>query len=283
MGNSWMHEKLIGILRHVDVRVLYVFVDIFVIPVCLIRMPSRGTAYRYFRERHGYSPLRAAWATYVNHCKFGAAVVDKFAMFAGKKFDVKTEGYENFLAQEAKEDGFVQLSSHIGNFEVAGFTLTAEHKTMHAMVFGGEKASVMAERNKLLTKHNIKLVPTREDMSHIFEINNALADGDIVSMPGDRIVGSQKYVEATILGGKAKLPLGPFLIPTMRNLDVLAINVMKTSTKGYTIYVSPLKYDKSASRNEKIRQLAESYAAEIDRMLEMYPTQWYNFFEFWGQ
>ena len=282
MGNSWMHEKLIGILRHVDVRVLYAFVDIFVIPVCLLTMASRRTAYRYFRKRHGYGRVRSAWATYVNHCKFGAAVVDKFAMFAGKKFDIKVEGYENFAALEKREEGFVQLSSHIGNFEIAGFTMKSERKTIHALVFGGEKASVMTQRNRLLSQHNIVLVPTRDDMSHIFALNNALADGHIVTMPADRIVGSTKSVEVNILGAKANLPVGPFLTPAMRGLDVLTVNVMKTCARGYTVFISRLEYDHSAPRNEQVKQIAISYAAQIDKMLKMYPTQWYNFFDFWN-
>lgn len=283
MGNSWMHAKLITFLRHVDVRVLYVFVSIFVIPVCLILMPSRKSSYRYFRRRHGYCRLRAAWATYVNHCRFGAVVVDKFAMYAGKKFKLDIIGYEHFKRLEEREEGFVQLSSHIGNFEMAGFSLTAEHKTMHALVFGGEKASVMEQRNKLLAKHNIKIVPTRDDMSHIFELNNALSEGHIVTMPADRIVGSSKFVEAEILGAKARLPMGPYLIPSMLGLEVIAVNVMKTSTKGYTIFIAPLEYDHSAPRQKKIEQLAAAYAHQLDLRLKDYPTQWYNFFDFWGE
>lgn len=282
MGNSWMHEKLISILRHVDTRVLYAFVDIFVIPVCLLTMNSRRTAYRYFRKRHGYGRFRSAWATYVNHCKFGAAVVDKFAMFAGKKFDIKIEGQENFAELEKRAEGFVQLSSHIGNFEIAGFTLKSQRKTIHALVFGGEKASVMAQRNRLLRQHNIVLIPTQDDMSHIFALNNALADGHIVTMPADRIVGSTKSVEVNILGAEAKLPIGPFLTPAMRGLDVLVVNVMKTSAKGYTIFISRLEYDHSAPRDEQVKQIAHAYAAQTDKMLKMYPTQWYNFFDFWN-
>ena len=36
-GNSLMHRWLIGILRKVDVRFVYVFTYIFVIPPCLFR------------------------------------------------------------------------------------------------------------------------------------------------------------------------------------------------------------------------------------------------------
>ena len=283
-GNAWMHKWLIRMLRHIDVRILYLFVAIFVIPVCLVLNPSRGIAYRYFRRRIGYGRLKSAWKTYVNHCLFGQVVVDKFAMYAGKKFDVEVENYNEFLERASREEeGFVQLSAHVGNYEIAGYTLVCKDKRMNALVFAGEKASVMQNRSKMFADTNINMIAIQPDMSHLFEIDKALTDGGIVSMPADRINGSQKCIEHVFLGAKAKFPLGPFSVATMRGLDVLAVNVMKDSLLGYKIYVTPLAYDKEASRQEQIRQLSSAYVAELEKRVRQYPTQWYNYFEFWQE
>lgn len=283
-GNAWMHKWLIRMLRHIDVRILYLFVAIFVIPVCLVLNPSRGIAYRYFRRRIGYGRLKSAWKTYVNHCLFGQVVVDKFAMYAGKKFDVEVENYNEFLERASREEeGFVQLSAHIGSYEIAGYTLAVEGKSFNALVFAGEKASVMQNRSKMFADTNINMIAIQPDMSHLFEIDKALADGEIVSMPADRINGSQKCIEHVFLGAKAKFPLGPFSVATMRGFDVLAVNVMKDSLLGYKIYVTPLAYDKEASRQEQIRQLSSAYVAELEKRVRQYPTQWYNYFEFWQE
>ena len=283
-GNAWMHKWLIRMLRHIDVRILYLFVAIFVIPVCLVLNPSRGIAYRYFRHRIGYGRLKSAWKTYVNHCLFGQVVVDKFAMYAGKQFDVEIENYNEFTTRASrKEEGFVQLSAHIGSYEIAGYTLAVEGKSFNALVFAGEKASVMQNRDKMFAGTNIKMIAIQQDMSHLFEIDKALTDGGIVSMPADRINGSQKCIEHVFLGAKAKFPLGPFSVATMRGLDVLAVNVMKDSLLGYKIYVTPLAYDKEASRQEQIRQLSSAYVAELEKRVRQYPTQWYNYFEFWQE
>lgn len=283
-GNAWMHKWLIRMLRHIDVRILYLFVAIFVIPVCLVLNPSRGIAYRYFRHRIGYGRLKSAWKTYVNHCLFGQVVVDKFAMYAGKKFDVEVENYNEFHERASREEeGFVQLSAHVGNYEIAGYTLVCQNKRLNALVFAGEKASVMQNRSKMFADTNINMIAIQPDMSHLFEIDKALADGEIVSMPADRINGSQKCIEHDFLGAKAKFPLGPFSVATMRGLDVLAVNVMKDSLTSYKIYVTPLAYDKEASRQEQIRQLSSAYVAELEKRVWQYPTQWYNYFEFWQE
>lgn len=120
------------------------------------------------------------------------------------------------------------------------------------------------------------------DMSHLFLINEALSNHEIVSMPADRIVGTTKTLAVNFLGAKARLPLGPFSVATMRELDVVAVNVLRTSSKGYTVYVTPLSYDKEAARKVQMQQLAESYAAELEKRVRQYPTQWYNFYDFWS-
>jgi len=280
-GNAWMHKWLIRLLRYIDVSVLYGFVAVFVIPICLVLNPSRGIAYRYFRRRIGYGRLKSAWKTYVNHCLFGQVVIDKFAMYAGKKFHIEIEGEEHFLNLAAQEEGFVQLSAHIGNYEIAGYTLVSKSKRFNALVYAGEKASVMRNRDKMFAGTNVGMIAISSDMSHLFEIERALENGEIVSMPADRIFGSKKDMEHDFLGAKARFPIGPFSVATMRGLDVLAVNVMKTSLRGYKIYVAPLQYDKTATRQEQIRQLSQAYVSELERRVRQYPTQWYNYYEYW--
>lgn len=280
-GNSMMHKRLIALLRHVDVRFVYLFAYIFVVPICIILNHSSKTAYRYFRDIHGYGKLKAAWNTYVNHCMFAQTVIDKFAMYAGRKFDVVVEGLEFFQNCSCQENGFLLLSSHIGNYEIAGYSLVSARKKIHAVVYADEKASVMANRDNMFCKTNVDMIALSPDMSYLFEIDKALSSGDIVSFPSDRFMGHSREVECTFFGKPAKFPLGPFTVATMRSLDVLAVNVMKTGTKKYVAYVTPLHYDTSKSRKEQTRQLAEAYVSELEKRLRQYPTQWYNFFDFW--
>lgn len=282
-GTGWMHRQLIGMLRVVDVRAFYAFTALFVMPVCLLLNTnhSRTTAYHYFRRRMGYGRWRAAWHVYRNHCLFAQVVIDRFAMFAGRKFALRIEGYEQFHQLEQQPEGFMLFSSHIGCYEAAGYSLVSKTKRLNALVFGGEKATVMEGRKKKLDGHNIRMIPVMPDMSHLFLVNEALANQEIVSMPADRIVGSPKSITVSFLGAKARLPLGPFMVATMRGLDALAVNVMKTRSTEYTVYVSRLNYDKQAPRKVQLQQLADSYAAVLERCVRQYPDQWYNFYEFW--
>ena len=279
-GNSLMHRWLIKLLKGIDIRIVYIFTYIFVIPPCLLRdgfMPI----YHYFRQRWGYGPIKAFLKTYQNHCMFAQVVIDRFAMYAGHHFEVTVEGLEHFQRLADRPEAFIQLSSHIGNYEMAGYTLVSDRKTLNALVFSGEKQTVMEHRTEMFADKNIRMIPVSDDMSHLFLLDQAIQQGEIISMPADRIFGSQKSVTTKLLGAEVRLPLGPFSVATIRGLNVLTVNVMKTATNSYKIYVKPLDYDRQSPRRQQISQLAQGYAAELERILTMYPTQWYNYFEYW--
>ncbi len=283
-GNGWMHRWLIRILRVTDVRLLYAFASVFVVPpTLLVNASARRAIYGYFRRRWGYGPVKAAWMTVRNHCAFSQVVIDRFAMYAGKRFRIDIEGYENFLRLVGGPAGFVQLSSHIGNYEIAGYSLAVENKRFNALVFGGEKASVMANRNRMFSGNNIRMIPMSADMSHVFMMDAALADGEILSMPADRIFGSQKSYEIDFLGAPARFPQGAFLLAAVRNVPVLFVAVMKQSPTSYRIVVKEIPAPAGGRAKERARALAEAYVTELEDVVRQYPTQWYNYFDFWAQ
>ncbi len=281
-GNGWMHEKLTAVLRWMDIRFIYVFAAVFVVPVCLF-LPTTRHSYVFFRQALNYNIIKSCLCTYKNLVLFSQVVIDRFAMYAGKVFNVEVLGYENFEKLAKSNDGFVQLSAHVGNYELAGYSLIAKDKPMNALVFAGEKESVMKARQQMFSNSYIKMIPIQSDMSHIFVINNALASGEIVSMPADRKVGSLKGETVDFFCKKVSLPEGPFRIAVLRNAPVLAVNVMKKSMKSYIITVTPLCYDTSESKKQQQASLAQAYANELEKVIKQHPCQWYNYFDFWNQ
>lgn len=282
-GKGWMHKWLIRFLKVIDVRLLYVFAFVFIVPPTMaVNSNARKTIYQFYRKRFGLGRLKSSWMTYKNHCAFSQVVIDKFAMYAGKKFHITIEGYDQFQLLSEQPSGFVQLSSHIGNYEIAGYSLVAKDKRFNALVFGGEKASVMANRSKLFDGNNIRMIPMMVDMSHLFVIDQALSDGEILSMPADRVFGSQKAFSLDFLGDKAKFPQGPFLIAAMRNVPMLFVSVMKTAAKKYHISVQRIDCNIQGNTRTKATDLATKYVKIFEDTVRKYPAQWYNYFDFWA-
>lgn len=203
-------------------------------------------------------------------------------MYAGKTFNIEIEGQDYFDELDNKDAGFVIVSSHTGNYELAGYSLRPKRKTFNVLIFGGETRQVMKGRNAMFANKRLSMIPVSEDLSHIFLINEALSEGNIVSIPGDRLFGSSKFVRATLFGKEARFPLGPFATAVQRNVRMLAIFVMKTSVSNYKTIVKTIEIKGGMSRNEETKYLAQAFAIHLENVLYQYPEQWFNFYNFWN-
>ncbi|MDR3297622.1 MAG: lysophospholipid acyltransferase family protein [Prevotellaceae bacterium] len=280
-GGSLGQRALVALFRLTNVTVAYVVMAL-VVPFYMIFARQRMLAiYRYFRQQWNFAPLKSLYKTYVNHFIFGQCMLDRFAMYAGRRdfFEVQVSGNEHFLRLLEGEKGFILASAHVGNFEMGGYLFRQEKKRINALVFGGENQELM--RRRAQTLNNVTLHPVQGDMSHIFAINDALSKGEIVSMPCDRNFGSAKSVSCRFLNGSASFPRGAFALAAHFDVPVLTVFTMKVSSTAYRVFVSQLLAD-AASRQEKIQQLATAYAQELERVVRRYPEQWFNFYDFWN-
>ena len=287
-GGSTLGQKALLFLFHFfNVTVGYVFLATAVPFYMLFARKGYLSIYHYFRKHFCYSPLKAFLKTYHNHFVFGQCMLDRFAVYAGRKnfFRLKFTGNEEFYRLLDEEKGFIIASSHVGNFELSGYLLKQDKKRINALVFGGETKEVMENRLKLLNMNNISVIPVFGDMSHIYTVNDALSSGEIVSMPCDRNFGSAKTVECNFLSGKADFPVGAFVLAAIFNVPVVAIFVMKESVSDYHVYVKSISLNNSIkmSKQEKIESLGHEFVKELENIVKLYPEQWFNFYEFWKE
>jgi predicted LPLAT superfamily acyltransferase len=285
-GGSFLGQwGLIVLFKFLDIRVGYFLMSLVVPFYMLFSGKCARAIYHFFRKQFNYSRWKSFIKTYKNHFLFGQVILDRFAVFAGKKnlFEIEIIGDEHFDRLAKGEKGFVIAGSHIGNFEIGGYLLHSTKKKFNALVYAGETETVQKNRIKILGKNNINLIPVLEDMSHLFAVNAALQNGEIVSMPCDRILGSAKSVECDFLKGKADFPVGAFALAATFDVEVLAVFVMKKAGKQYKIYIKPVEIDNKEyeTKREKTARYVRSYVKEVEAMVREYPEQWFNYYEFW--
>lgn len=275
-GNARLFRMLLWLLKHVNIKCVYAFMAICVIPVTMVLSSGARLTYRYYRRIRGYGGWKALRATYGNHYVFGQTFIDKFAMYAGRKFKITYHGLEVYQELLSRPEAFIQMSAHIGSCEILGYSLHLD-KPCNVLVYGGEKQSLMGYRRASFGHMNVRMIPVGMETSHSEEIVEALDRGEILSVFPDRVMSVNKVVSSTIGGCKVNLAKGPFSLATTRGVDVIMASAMKEKDGSYSAYFTPLHYDKTLPKSEQRQQLADAYTAEIDRMLERYPLQWFNY------
>jgi len=284
-GGTFGQHALIFFFRWCHLRLGYAIIIVVVPFYMLFSRKGYVAIYRFFRKQFSYTVWKSFFKTYQNHFLFGQVIIDRFALFAGKKnaFEVEIVGNEHFERLSSGEKGFIIAGSHVGNFEIGGYFLHSTKKKINALIYAGETETMQLNRSKILNNHNINLIPVMSDLSHLFAINSALQKGEIVSMPCDRLHGSTKSVECNFLRGKADFPVGAFALSAHFDMEILAIFVIKMSAKKYKIFVQPCGnvLDTTSNKKENIKNSVISYVNELENMVKKYPLQWFNYYDFW--
>lgn len=270
-GTHWMQRALVGIIRHTDIRIVYGVMHLWLIWYIVVRPRERHGAYLFHRHR-GRSRVQAAIDVYRSFYHFGQAIIDRFAVYAGEKYQVEVENRELYYGRVNRPEGFIMLFSHIGNTEMAGYFLSTPDKRMHILAYGGESPVVMQKRQQVLERNNIGMITIQpNNMSHIYRINEVLQQGDVLAVAADRRMGDAT-IRLPFMSQEASFPAGPFRICKAVKRNVLLVFVVKQDAKNYLVNCEELQADD---------HLAERYANRMEQMALEHPYEWFNFYDFW--
>ena len=280
-GLPWMIRTLVTLMKVVDRRIIYCVTALVVPFYMLFSHKGYLASYRFFRLRLGYGKLKSFFSVYGNHFCFGKTIIDKYAAFAGKSFRFINAEPDLFAELMNKEGGFIQLSSHVGSFEMTGYLLTST-KPVNGLAYGGETEVMMDYRSRIMASHNVSLIRMDGSMSAIFEMNAALNRGEVISMTGDRLFGSAKGLKCNFFGQQALFPAGPFALAAQKEVPLLAVFNMRERGGAYKVYEYRLTVDSGLPARQRASVLAQEFAEKLEAVVRMYPLQWFNYYDFWA-
>lgn len=279
-GNLLGYKIFVFCIRNFGVRTSYVVLYFVASYYFLFLRKTNRVTFYYFHNRLGYSKRKARKMVYWSYYTFGQTLIDKTAISAGmrNKFTYDFDGIENLKALLANKQGGVLISAHIGNFEIAEYFLSEldDNFQINLLTTDLEHAAIKEYLESLATSSKIKFIFIREDLSHIYEINNALANNELICLTGDRYFEGVKHLNESFLGEEANFPAGPFLIASRLRVPVLFVYVMKEKNLHYHLYAR-----RAEVKHRDEQGLLKSYVESVESMLRKYPLQWFNYFDFW--
>lgn len=241
---------------------------------------STRAIFYYFHKRLKYSFLKSLISIYKSYYTFGMTIIDKAAISSGLKsqFTYECDGVENIIDLLDKQKGGIMISAHVGNFEIAEFFFEEidTRSQISLVTTDAEHQNIKEYMEKVTIRSKVKFILVQDDMSHIFEINNALTNGELVCFTGDRYMKDQKVLTESLMGKVANFPAGPFLLASRLNVPVLFVYVMKENNKHYHLYAR-----RAEVKNRDAQDLLRKYTESVEWMLKKYPLQWFNYFDFW--
>jgi predicted LPLAT superfamily acyltransferase len=279
------YRIFVWLLRHAGVKSAY-FLLFFVSFYYFLTSPKSTRAlWELYRRRLSFGFFECILLIYRNYYLFGQSLIDRIVVEAdiANKFSFEFEG-ENYLRSLVSlERGGILLSAHLGNWEIAGHLLKRLNTRINVVMYDEEKEKIKDYLDSVKGEKTIHVIPIKNNLSHVFEISEALRNHELVCMHADRFLREQKTFREDFLRKKASFPMGPFLLAAQFQVPVSITFAMKESATHYHFSATnPKNYDRS-SKTSYMKELLADFITEMEKKVIAYPAQWYNYYDFWAR
>lgn len=282
-GTTSGYRIFIWVLKKFGVLPTYFLLSFVAFYFFLFSPTSSKNIYYLYHQKLGYGKLRSLFKIYRNYFRLGQSLIDKIAVMAGinNKFTFDFDGEENLREITALKKGGMLLSAHIGNWDIAGFLLNRLDTRIHIVLFDGEHEKIKQYLETITGKKRLNIIVIKNDLSHIYQISEAFSKNELVCMHADRFLEGNKTLSTNFLGTPAKFPIGPFLLAKQFNVPVSFVFALKEKTFHYHFFASEMKQYHQLEKKQAMQVMLNDFVQEIERKVNAYPAQWYNYYNFW--
>lgn len=217
----------------------------------------------------------------------GKQLIDRAAILSGKNlFDIQLKGYQQLSSLLAdKNKGFVLLTAHVGNWQIALTTLKKMAKPVYLVMRPEDNAAVKESLNIDAQDNFIKIISPEGYLGGVVEAMQVLKEGNIVSIMGDRKYGFEA-LEISFLKDKAYFPFGAFSLAASSNCPVVVLLSSKLPGNKYSVDVSHIlypRYNSNQNKREQLKVYVQEFADILDKYVAAYPYQCFLFHDVWSK
>lgn len=279
-GTIFGFKVFIFFIRNFGINAAYMLMHLPVPYFCLFEFKNSSGLYYYFRKRRRQGIIKSIFNVYRTYFEFGKSIIDRVAISSGLRdnYSFEFDGEDNIKNVLDQQKGGILISAHVGNFEMAQYFFRERlpNAKISIVITDQDHENIKDYLQKYLKKEREQFIIVKDDLSHIFEINAALSQNRIVCISGDRYLPGTKTMEESLLGKKAKFPVGPFHLASKLDVPILFVYVMREPRKHYHLFARKVKKD-----NDGPKELLIKYTDNVEKVLNKYPLQWFNLYDFW--
>ncbi|WP_116964277.1 hypothetical protein [Fastidiosibacter lacustris] len=275
-------------------RVTYVLMFPAIVYFYLFSRGARKASWQYFIHLQRYAAQKNIVIKpqpFRHFMSFGKSLIDKVAVWNKiiTRHDLHFPNRELLLDLVNKKQGAIIFSAHLGNIEVMrALSGLIPKLKVNALIFNQHAQKF----NTLLTQVNADSQLSLISIEHIdlvfaIQLQQKIDQGEFIIIACDRI--SVNHPNHTIwvefLGEKCILPQGPFILSAILQAPVYTMLCLKQKKRFNVVFESFAQSIKLPRHNRQLilNQYAQQYSDFIAWHCIQYPTQWFNFFDFWGR
>jgi predicted LPLAT superfamily acyltransferase len=247
---------------------------------------ARKASADYLRRALGHA---ARWRDQWRHLfAFASCTLDRIFILSKRyhDLDVSVDRPEEVRAAVARGKGCLLFVAHFGSAESLRLIAHDQRQLPLSILLDRQHGRMLMQ---LLEQLNPELAGNIIDASErgpklVLNLKEALQAGRMVGIMVDRALAPDRSVEVDILGGRARLPVGPWqLAHALQVPVVLGFGVYHGGnryTAHFELFCESLRLPRE-DREAAIAGHAQRYARRLEHHALQAPYNWFNFFDYW--
>jgi predicted LPLAT superfamily acyltransferase len=288
IGSDWQHQFFYLAIRLGGRRLAYFMLYLVAAYYVLCRPLARQRASHYLSRRFpGCSGVRRLCHCYLLILEFGKVLVDRavVGILGPDTFEVSLDGRDELLKLRDENRGMILMTAHVGCWQVAMSALEFLQSPVNMLMRreDGDLDRHYYEHAGIPCPFNV-IDPTGY-LGGTLEMMGALKQGQIVSVMGDRLFGSDKSsIRSKFLGADVTIPFSAYKLASATEAPVVVFFTRKDGPKSYqvelakVIRVPQLKGRKA----ETFEPFAKEFVDVLEEFTTRHPYQFFNFYNMWS-
>jgi lauroyl/myristoyl acyltransferase len=190
---------------------------------------------------------------------------------------------ENFLDELAAANGAIILTAHMGSYDLGAALFAEKFAREIRMVRAPEPDELSAQHVDLSLEKaaggGVKVDYSGAGAMLSLDLLNALRNGEIVSIQGDRVLGNVASSPVPLFGKKVFLPSGPFILALTTAAPIYPLFIVRSGYRTYKVIVqeSIVCARTGQPRADDLGIVMQGWSEVLERVISRHWEQWYAF------
>jgi predicted LPLAT superfamily acyltransferase len=223
---------------------------------------------------------------YQHILRFARVTLDRvFLLMDRGDFVVNRTGHQYLAELAATKTGAILVGAHLGSFEAMRAGASREHLPINIVGHFENARMINALLSQIDPEKSARVLHVGSDpVGFAVQVQERLAQGEMVAILADRVGLNDKQLEVAFLGGRAKFPTGPFLLAALLKCPVYLVFGLYFEPNRYELFCEPFAERIELPRGDRAQALqavVTRYAARLEHYVRLAPDNWFNFYDFW--
>ena len=190
-------------------------------------------------------------------------------------------GVETFHRVRAQGRGALIVTGHFGNWELGGLLMRNLGLPLDVVAMPEADEQVNRMRHAFRQQMGIETIEVRQSLDTALQIRQRLAQNRTIAILMDRHVDRDR-VEVQLLNRRAYFLRTPALLSYLTGAPLVPCFIVRTGPRRFDVIAEDaIEVDRSLPRDQGVQQVAQRFAAVLERHIRQRPECWYQFYPYW--